>query len=479
MTNRSPLRNQAMLDHGFTYELPDSNLPIIKVIGVGGGGSNAVQHMVTMGVKDVEFAICNTDRQALVSSNKVETKLKLGTGLEGAGMDVEVGRKAALESIDELRNMLGGAIKMVFITAGMGGGTGTGAAPVVAELAREMGLLTVAVVTAPYSYEGIDKRQQAAEGIELLKKSCDTVLVVMNDKLAQLYGKLSIRKAFAHADNVLATAVKSIADVITTRGDVNTDFMDVKKVLQNAGASVMGSADAEGDDRAIQAIKEALNSPLLNDSDIVGAKRILLTISSSAEYEATLEEQTIISEYIVEKIGSEARLFKIGAIFEDELGPKMRVTIIAAGFETAGSAVIASSPAVANVPADDADTSAELIADEMEPQFAASQIPELVSDEGKVGTPTFTHGGPNNPPMVPPGSANGVPGMGYAGYGDVTLNPTRPEDPEEIRQLVTDFLNNRFSDRDLEAPAFNRHRVVLHEIPLLPDHEMIRSRLFD
>jgi cell division protein FtsZ len=152
-----------MLDHGFTYELPDGNAPIIKVIGVGGGGSNAVQHMVAMGVKDVEFAICNTDRQALISSN-VQTKLKLGTGLEGAGMDVEVGRKAALESIDELRNLLGGSIKMVFITAGMGGGTGTGAAPVVAEVAREMGLLTVAVVTAPYKYEGIDKRMQATEG---------------------------------------------------------------------------------------------------------------------------------------------------------------------------------------------------------------------------------------------------------------------------------------------------------------------------
>lgn len=463
-----------MLDHGFTYELPDGNAPIIKVIGVGGGGSNAVQHMVAMGVKDVEFAICNTDRQALISSS-VQTKLKLGTGLEGAGMDVEVGRKAALESIDELRNLLGGSIKMVFITAGMGGGTGTGAAPVVAEVAREMGLLTVAVVTAPYKYEGIDKRQQATEGIELLKKSCDTVLVVMNDKLAELYGKLSIRKAFAHADNVLATAVKSIAEVITTRGDVNTDFMDVKKVLQEAGPSVMGSADAEGEDRALKAIQEALNSPLLNDSDILGAKRILLTISSSSAYEATLEEQTVISNYIVEKIGEEARLFKIGAIFDDSLDARMRVTIIAAGFETAS---LAETPSVTSAPADDADTSAELMPDHFEQSATPLPAADLVTEEAEVRTPTFTHGGSTTLP--PAGSyANGLSGVGYGNNSGISLNPTRQEDPEEIRQLVNDFLNNRFSERELEAPAFSRHRVVLHEIPLLPDHEIIRTRLFD
>ncbi|MBO0950466.1 cell division protein FtsZ [Fibrella forsythiae] len=465
-----------MLDHGFTYELPDGNAPIIKVIGVGGGGSNAVQHMVAMGVKDVEFAICNTDRQALISSN-VQTKLKLGTGLEGAGMDVEVGRKAALESIDELRNLLGGSIKMVFITAGMGGGTGTGAAPVVAEVAREMGLLTVAVVTAPYKYEGIDKRQQAAEGIELLKKSCDTVLVVMNDKLADLYGKLSIRKAFAHADNVLATAVKSIAEVITTRGDVNTDFMDVKKVLQEAGPSVMGSADAEGEDRALKAIQEALNSPLLNDSDIVGAKRILLTISSSSEYEATLEEQTVISNYIVEKIGEEARLFKIGAIFDDTLGGRMRVTIIAAGFETAN--FVETLPPVAVAPVEEPGTSAELVVDKPEQKLVEKvQTAELIADDVDARTPTFTHVGPTTLPLAG-GYANGLSGVGYGSDNRISLNPTRQEDPEEIKQLINDFLNNRFSERELEAPAFSRHRVMLHEMPLLPDHEIIRTRLFD
>nr|WP_310587672.1 cell division protein FtsZ [Fibrella rubiginis] len=473
MNSRTPLRNQAMLDHGFTYEIPDNNAPIIKVIGVGGGGSNAVQHMVAMGVKDVEFAICNTDRQALMSSD-VKTKLKLGTGLEGAGMDVEVGRKAALESIDELRNLLGGSIKMVFITAGMGGGTGTGAAPVVAEVARELGLLTVAVVTAPYRYEGIDKRRQATEGIEQLKKSCDTVLVVMNDKLAELYGKLSIRKAFAHADNVLATAVKSIAEVITTRGDVNTDFMDVKKVLQNAGPSVMGEAESEGENRALQAIQEALNSPLLNDSDILGAKRILLTITSSSEHEATLEEQTIISNYIVEKIGEEARLFKIGAIFDDSLEAKMRVTIIAAGFETAGLAPV--QPLIATTVEDEVDDEVA-VAESVEEAPVETKVPELVADETGVGTPTFTHSGATMlPPMTGP-LANGL--GGNAGYTGVSLNPTRPDDTEEVKQLVNDFLSNRFTERELEAPAFSRHRVALYELPLIPDHEVIRARLFD
>ncbi len=460
-----------MLDHGFTYEIPDNNAPIIKVIGVGGGGSNAVQHMVAMGVKDVEFAICNTDRQALMSSD-VKTKLKLGTGLEGAGMDVEVGRKAALESIDELRNLLGGSIKMVFITAGMGGGTGTGAAPVVAEVARELGLLTVAVVTAPYKYEGIDKRRQAAEGIEQLKKSCDTVLVVMNDKLAELYGKLSIRKAFAHADNVLATAVKSIAEVITTRGDVNTDFMDVKKVLQNAGPSVMGEAEAEGEDRAMLAIQEALNSPLLNDSDILGAKRILLTITSSSENEATLEEQTIISNYIVEKIGEEARLFKIGAIFDDSLGAKMRVTIIAAGFETGG--LLPDESLVGSPVEVDEETVPDSVVDG--PTDEAPKL-ELVTDDGGTGTPTFTHGGGTLFPPMTGVSANGL--AGNTGYTGVSLNPTRPDDTEEVKQLVADFLNNRFTERELEAPAFSRHRVVLYDLPLIPDHEVIRMRLFD
>jgi cell division protein FtsZ len=321
-----------MLDHGYSYEVPEETGPIIKVIGVGGAGGNAVKHMVKLGVKDVNFAVCNTDRQALLNM-PVPTKLQLGDGL-GAGTEAEAGEKAARDGIDEIRNLLAPPTKMVFITAGMGGGTGTGAAPVVAEVARELKLLTVAVVTAPYWYEGTEKKEQAMRGIEKLKLSCDTVLVVLNDKLAELYGDLDWTEAYGHADNVLANAVKSIAEIITTQGDINADFADVKKVLSNAGQSVMGSAEADGDNRALDAIEAALNSPLLNDRDIRGAKRVLLTVASSKERAMKMNELTIISKYVAEKIQVEARMVKVGAIVDKTLGTKLRVTIIAAGFET-------------------------------------------------------------------------------------------------------------------------------------------------
>ncbi|GAA4408034.1 hypothetical protein GCM10023187_29360 [Nibrella viscosa] len=467
-----------MLDHGYTYEIPDDNRPIIKVIGVGGGGSNAVKHMVEMEIKDVDFAVCNTDRQALLSS-PVKTRLQLGAGL-GAGTDPEVGREAAEASLDDLRHLLGKPVEMVFITAGMGGGTGTGAAPVVAQLARDMGLLTVAIVTAPYKYEGKDKKEQAMKGIELLKKSCDTVLVVLNDKLAELYGKLPLRKAFAHADNVLATAVKSIAEIITTRGDVNADFMDVKKVLQNAGQSVMGSADAEGEDRAIRAIEEALNSPLLNDRDIRGAKRILLTISSSSEYEVTLDEQTTISDYILTKIGEEARMFKLGAIFDDSLGPKLRVTVIAAGFDTMnefkeslGKPVV--EPVVEEEPEPEEEPMAEAELNEPEEEAEAELVgaapQEVVSSTDKATTPT-------NPVFVhAPTTVSSVRERDV--YADVLLAEERPEDSAQIQQMITGFLNGRYMDRDLDTPTYQRYKVMLYELPLGSENDLVRMRLND
>jgi len=271
-----------MVTQGYRFATEEKSQHIIKVIGVGGMGGNAVKHMYEMGMKDVDFAVCNTDRQALMT-NPVEYRLQLGDGL-GAGTEAKAGEEAARANIDEIRKMLETPTRMVFITAGMGGGTGTGAAPVVAEIAKEMGLLTVAVVTAPYWYEGVEKKEQALDGIEKLKKSCDTVLVVLNDKLSELYSNLTWRQAYAHADDVLANAVKSIAEIITTQGDINSDFADVKKVLERAGQSVMGSAEADGEDRAVKAIEAALNSPLLNDHDIRGAQRLLLTISSSEEH---------------------------------------------------------------------------------------------------------------------------------------------------------------------------------------------------
>lgn len=480
-----------MLDHGYSFEIPHDNLPIIKVIGVGGAGSNAVKHMVEMGVADVEFAVCNTDRQALLSS-PVTTRIQLGAGL-GAGTDAEVGREAAMASIDELRNLLRDPIKMVFITAGMGGGTGTGAAPVIAELAREMGLLTVAVVTAPNRYEGLDKKEQAMRGIEALKKSCDTVLVVLNDKLSELYGKLPMRKAFAHADNVLATAVKSIAEIITTRGDINADFMDVKKVLEKAGQSVMGAADAEGEDRALQAIQNALNSPLLNDRDIRGAQRILLTIASSEseEFEATVDEQEIIASYILEKIGAEARMFKLGAIFDKSLGSKLRVTVIAAGFDTNGDLKELKIPA-------DSETVSETVAEpanELPPEnplVRDLEEKELVDNEPVSEEPSRLGGGytitePEQPTTVTgvsvivPTRNNPAPAQPDYYRSDVLVVEERAEDSEQIRRMIGEFLkvNGRYADLDLETPTYLRHKVVLHDMMLVPDHELVRVRLND
>ncbi len=485
-----------MLDHGYTFDIPNDNLPIIKVIGVGGAGSNAVKHMVEMGVADVEFAICNTDRQALLSS-PVKTRIQLGQGL-GAGTDAEVGRESALSSIEELRNLLREPIKMVFITAGMGGGTGTGAAPVIAELAREMGLLTVAVVTAPNRYEGLDKKEQAMKGIEALKKSCDTVLVVLNDKLAELYGKLPMRKAFAHADNVLATAVKSIAEIITTRGDINADFMDVKKVLERAGQSVMGAAEAEGEDRALLAIQNALNSPLLNDRDIRGAKRILLTIASSEieEYEATVDEQEVIANYIIEKIGSEARMFKLGAIFDKNLGPKLRVTVIAAGFDTNGEITIPVTPVVVEPepePEPEPVAEEELVVAEPvvapvvrhEPAPLTQPQPKPVNGHpvielaGTKQPATDTNGGTSIYVPQPSSKVNVAPPEPV--LSDVFVPEDKQEVNEQIQRMLGLFIQakGRYQDFDMDTPAYLRHKAVLHDMMLVPDHELIRIRLND
>ncbi len=462
-----------MFDHAYTVELPDENLPIIKVIGVGGGGSNAVNHMFRMEIKDVDFIVCNTDRQALQNS-PVKKKLQLGAHLTkglGAGTNPEVGRKAAMENPDDIRHLLGEPTQMVFITAGMGGGTGTGAAPVIAQIAREMGLLTIAVVTAPFDFEGTEKIDQAMQGIEELKLHCDTVLVILNDKMAEIYEKLPLRQAFAKADDVLANAVKSIAEIITVRGDINVDFMDVKRVLEQAGQAVMGSADADGEDRAVKAIEEALNSPLLNERDIRGAKRILLTMSSSTEFETAMYEQRTITKFIQDKIGKEAWLFKHGAIIDETLGSKLRVTVIAAGFDLppdnkpfpSGSSV---RPEL------------ELVYEETEPTNELDLVDELAENE-TVSTPTadevVTETGNAGVAIKPAGPAH-IPVL--TGYGMATLlEEERHEDTERIQQMIDYFSRVHPNDWQLDQPAFIRHKVMLHEMPLMPDFEIIRMRL--
>ena len=271
-----------MSEHAYKFDLPSHHKSIIKVIGVGGGGSNAVNHMFNQGIKDVEFIVCNTDSQALKAS-VVPGKLQIGVNLTeglGAGANPDVGKNAALESREDIRDLLGNDTKMVFITAGMGGGTGTGAAPVIAKIAKEMDILTVGIVTAPFVFEGKKKMAQAKAGMDDMKANCDTVLVILNDKLREIHGNLSIGSAFAQADNVLTTAAKGIAEIITVAGYVNVDFQDVRTVMLNAGAAVMGSAQTKGENRARKAAEEALSSPLLDNRDIHGAQKILLSIIS-------------------------------------------------------------------------------------------------------------------------------------------------------------------------------------------------------
>lgn len=323
-----------MADNMYQFDLPSHHKSIIKVIGVGGGGSNAVNHMYNLGIKDVEFVVCNTDIQALESS-PVPNKLQLGvnlTGGLGAGANPEKGKHAALESKDEIREMLSEDTKMVFITAGMGGGTGTGAAPVIAEVARDMDILTVGIVTAPFMFEGRKKIAAANEGIAELKANCDTVLVILNDKLREIFGNLPIRDAFGQADNVLTTAAKGIAEIITVPGYVNVDFEDVKTVMKNAGAAVMGSAQTYGENRARRAAEEALNSPLLNNQNITGAEKILLSIMSGEDAELQMDELADITDYMQEFAGDEAEVI-FGHGVDANLGENIRVTVIATGFD--------------------------------------------------------------------------------------------------------------------------------------------------
>ncbi|KAA9338886.1 cell division protein FtsZ [Adhaeribacter soli] len=325
----------------YKFDVPAQNKSIIKVIGVGGGGSNAVNHMFGQGIKDVEFVVCNTDAQALKSST-VPNKLQIGVDLTeglGAGANPERGKQAAIESKEQIRELLGTDTKMVFITAGMGGGTGTGAAPVIAKVAKELDILTVGIVTAPFMFEGRKKRVAADNGIKELSDNCDTVLVILNDKLREIFGNLPIRAAFAKADNVLTTAAKSIAEIITVTSEVNVDFEDVKTVMKDSGAAVMGSAITEGENRALRAAEEALSSPLLNNTDIHGAQKILLSIMSGDQAELEMDELTEITEYIQDKAGEEAEVI-FGHGIDPELGQSIRVTVIATGFAREGNSIM-------------------------------------------------------------------------------------------------------------------------------------------
>ncbi len=420
-------QNPSFFDHQIEVVPETSFKSIIKVIGVGGGGSNAVKHMDNLKIKGADLIICNTDSQAL-ASNSVKIKIKLGEQGLGAGTDPEVGKQAAQESKEKIKAVLNDETKMVFITAGMGGGTGTGAAPVVAEIARERDLLTVAVVSFPYNWEGKEKIQYAREGIEELKTYCDTVLVIMNDKISEHYKDLAVKHAFAKADDVLAKAVKSVVDVIAKPGDINTDFMDVKKVLKKAGQAMMSSALGVGEGRAKAAIMEALNSPLLNSQEIKGAKRILVTVSTSSAKDLLTWEKNAIIEYLNERIDEQADMVKFGFSTDEDLGDDLYLTVIAAGYEQDSSGMDGGMRKVV-----------------------------------KKSTPVFLN-----------------PGDSIELDGELESSSVSNADSEDARfaQMVEKFKNGAMSEAEFKIPTFKRTEVGLYDISTMPEKAWQTTDLF-
>ncbi len=320
------------MDTNFSFDLPKNKSNVMKVMGVGGGGSNAVNYMYKQGIKGVDFIVCNTDSQALEESpvpNKIQLGVNLTEGL-GAGANPEIGKLAALESYEELKNLLETQTKMLFITAGMGGGTGTGAAPIIAEMAKEFDILTVGIVTIPFIFEGKNRELQAIKGLEKLKRSVDSLIIINNNKLREVYGNLGFKEGFSKADEVLATAAKGVAQVITHHYTQNIDLKDAKTVLSNSGTAIMGSSTASGSNRANEAVIKALDSPLLNDNKIEGSKNVLLLIISGSD-EITIDEIGEINEHIQNETGNSANI--IMGVGEDlDLGNNISVTVIATGF---------------------------------------------------------------------------------------------------------------------------------------------------
>ena len=436
---------------------------IIKVIGIGGGGSNAVNNMYKQGIQDVTFVICNTDEQALKSSS-VQHKLQIGINLTsglGAGANPEVGKNAAIESKEEIETLLNDGTKMLFVTAGMGGGTGTGAAPVIASIANKLGILTVGIVTLPFSFEGKRKLLQAQQGIKELRQHCDTVLVILNDRLRQVLGNLSIGNAFAQADNVLTTAAKSIAEIITVPGYVNVDFEDVKTVMKKAGAAVMGSAQAEGEGRARKAAEMALTSPLLGYKDIHGAKKILLSIVSGQEAEMDMDELATITDYIQEKVGEDAEMI-FGHGSDKQLKEAIRVTVIATGFdeqEMPEDKLVAQ----ASLPKQDSKNPVETAESAQNNLFNKfSQAKHPVSKPIKRSSQSKTM-------MAMPSLPFDFKESPF-GYGRSSMRP------HPSHRQVMEFTEEQLKEY-IEIPAYLRREVTLEPLPSLSDKKVTHYRL--
>ncbi len=358
---------------------------IIKVIGVGGGGSNAVNHMFNQGIKGVNFMVCNTDGQALLNS-PVPVKVQLGLDLTdklGAGNEPEKGELSALENLDDVERLIGPKTKMIFLTAGMGGGTGTGAVPVIAKLAKEMDILTVAIVTLPFKFEGDKRRNQAIEGIRKLKDYTDALLIIHNDRLKEIYGDQKLSVAFANADNILAMAAKGIAEIITVHGYVNVDFSDVETVMKGSGVAIMGTGVAEGEDRASEAIKKALISPLLNNNNLKGARNILLNITSGKQ-EVLMDEITEIMDFIRRGTGNQADIIW-GNGYDETLEDSLSVTIVATGLNAeAGIGDLAPEPEAKTFVLDSEEDQEHAGLSELETNNSPDEIPFEVNGEQHI-----------------------------------------------------------------------------------------------
>ncbi len=444
------------------FDLPKDQSSIIKVIGVGGGGNNAVTHMYNQGITGVDFIICNTDQQALDMS-PVPNKVQLGASLtegRGAGSIPEVGRNSAIESVDDLKELLSKGTQMVFITAGMGGGTGTGAAPVIAATAREMGILTVGIVTIPFTFEGRRRKQQADVGLNELRDNVDTLLIICNDRLREMYGNLKISEAFALADDVLTVAAKGIAEIITVAGYINVDFEDVRTVMQDGGTAIMGSAAAEGDNRATKAISQALASPLLNDNDINGAKYILLNITSGGE-EISMDEIDEITDYVQNETGYSADLIW-GNGRDESLGEKISVTIIATGFGTS------------NTQGDNSAGQSKRIVKTLEPDTPEMENQEAENTLPEPDNALEPHLKEENADEESQVSMEFNLNPSVSEQDPLAVDPPETDEPQIIRHTLDEEISN---EEPPETPVVNEteEQVEDNNKPPLPTEEQIRK----
>lgn len=458
---------------------------IIKIIGVGGGGSNAVTYMYKQGIVGVDYAICNTDAQAM-SLSPVPVKIPLGASLtegRGAGSKPEIGKRACMESIEEIKRFLDDGAKMVFITAGMGGGTGTGAAPIIAKTAQEMGILTVGIVTLPFSFEGRIRVNNGHEGLEELRKNVDCLVVISNDKLRLIYGNMGVSAAFSQADSILCTAAKGIAEIITVPGYVNVDFEDVNTVMRGSGVAVMGTAAVEGDGRARRAVDEALNSPLLEDNNIFGAKNILVNITSGIK-EATMDEIFEITEFVQQEAGENANLIW-GNCFDERLGEKISVTIIATGFEASSkmsqvpTATRAQTPALAGSKQvlhldEDAPkpSLATITAQADEEPETPKKAPIIEFDFDSVRSTVDSARSKSDEPFLKPGSAS-APDLTPEERRRRLIEAQRRRQEAQSRPLNVVKLNSPQTIIELESqPAYLRQGLKLDDVPESNAREM-------